>query len=176
MNRRKKLIAGVLALCVVGLILDKTVFQSIDVPATVYARAVGTATEEAATAANKGEPIPELPFPFAVARFKQEADRLDPFRQPIDPESLATAIGREQNEIPTNSVAAIGLSSREFSDAHNLSVILKNDRTSMVVIDEAWFRIGDSLDGCKLAEISGTYAVFACHDGDARLTFQHASE
>lgn len=116
--------------------------------------------------------IPELPFPRGLEPFDQQSPIRDPFALP---ESILAAMTAD-SQTDKHGSSASGhqrlerLSSGAFSARHRLSGVLLQERLRIAVVDMAWVRIGQSLEGCRLTAVSGIEARFECYDGEAVLT------
>lgn len=166
-----------LGVCVVGLILDKTVFRAIDTPAPAHGIEIGyVPTGIRPPGKGESEPIPDLAYPFDVVRFRTANSVLDPFAEPGQEVYAADNVKAVAPGTDTSDSAAAGASSKQFAENHVLSGLVVNEASTFAVLDGTWVRIGESVDGCKLRRITGRNAVFVCQDGEATLTFRHGSD
>lgn len=114
--------------------------------------------------------IPELPFPKGVKPMSPDADIRDLFAPPTRPP--AGDGGRADGSKGANALPKppTDLDVDRFAAKHHLDALLTDERLRIAVVDDYWLQIGQSLDGCKLIEVMGTRATFACYNGTVALT------
>lgn len=122
-----------------------------------------TAAAESASSSGNNL-IPEIPFPRGVKTGSNGPPLRDFFRPPFRDQPARGNLDQRAQQEP------LAPSREGFADRHRLQVVLTRDGFRVAVIDGAWMRPGDTLDGCVLQEIRGTQAIFACADGEAALT------
>ncbi len=152
----------------VALVVDRCVLTpSMTMPATVAASAT-TAPPPTAASAPSAETLAtlELPFPRAIPAW----DPQSPIRDLFAPFSDDDAADKRRARSPRSAEAGHGTCAGLASQRH-LEAVLVQDSLKIAILDGAWVRIGESVNGCVLTEIVGNKVRFHCRDGDTLLTF-----
>ncbi|MGB2984558.1 MAG: hypothetical protein WBE26_01635 [Phycisphaerae bacterium] len=112
--------------------------------------------------------IPELPFPRGLEPLDQQGLARDLFAPPTLATDRDSSTDKDQRE--TNGRGgARRANSATFVTQHRLNGVLVHQRLKIAIVDGAWVRIGELVDGCTLAAVSGNEARFQCHDAEAVL-------
>ena len=183
-SRKKKLYGLLIAVGAVALAVDRIFLSGGPAPAGAAGTVMSTGSKSvgvepaasnaarpnASTAENAASTgnrlIPDIPFPRGVAPWDPDKPMRDLFRPPFQ-EVSNLGDGANSNSVRK----ARDLPGRDgFSDRHKLQLVLTKENFHVAVIDGAWLRVGDSVEGCVLREIRGAAAVFSCHNGDAALS------
>ena len=173
-SRRKSYLV-LLAVAALGLVIDRFVFtRGATAPdkasAAIVARSPvgrGTATRIAGPSAS----IPEIPFPTGLVTAEALATIPDVFAPP----SVRMRGGSGAGPPYTTGMGHSGrepsqrLSGAAFENRHSLDGVLSHERLKMAVSDGRPVRMGDTIDGCTLKNVSGYRARFECYDGPAVL-------
>jgi hypothetical protein len=165
------LIVSGLALAVDRFVLSGSVSAPEKVKASPPEALASPADSTVAAAEGEAPAIPELPFPHGVERFTFGSDIPDLFAPPrhfVRGDTVPSVTGVDnpggEDKPPTR-----GLNSSAFAIQHELDGVLDHQRLKIAIIGGRWMRIGDEIDGCTLARISGDVARFECRDGEAVL-------
>lgn len=179
-QRRRKLYLALLGLAAAGLVIDRFVLTqsatapaSAGIPASPHAT-TGIQAENAGKTGLPGGPstsIPEIPFPRGLQTAKDKRPILDLFAPPHVRLQNKSSAGLSHNRGPIRSGAGLPerLSGAMFERRHTLEGVLVQQRLKLAVLNGRSMRIGDSIDGCKLTEVSGYEARFECDDGPVVL-------
>ena len=180
-HSRRKIYLVVLAVSALGLVIDRFVFtRGATAPAEASAATVarprdgrGAATDNAGPSAS----IPEIPFPTGLVAAAALSTIPDVFAPPS-----VRLRGRSDAGQPYNAAMGNGgrgpsqrSSGAAFESRHTLVGVLIYQRRQvglpmkMAVLDGRPVRIGDTIDGCTLQDVSGYRARFECYDGPAVL-------
>lgn len=176
MSRQKKrtylvlMAIGAAALAVDRFVLPTPVTEpgtAVALSTTTPAATVDHSDTESAPALS----IPELPFPRELKPLDQTAVVRDLFAPP------SSALHPNTDGAPTDKDASMtGNGDRTgeatgaaFLTQHRLTGVLIRKGLKIAVVDDAWVRIGQELDGCKLVALTGNEATFACPDQDVVL-------
>ncbi len=181
MSRRKRSTYLGVMLCVgIALIVDRCFLSNGTVEPAV-AEAVEK-TPSAATISMSPSDVaptlsmPELPFPRAVAVYNARLPIRDLFAPPeavLNRNLHGTAT--DKNHPGFNPIEQRGrMGHATFVTLHRLNGVIAQERLKIAIVDEAWLRIGQSVDGCTLTAVSGDEVRFACHDGEAMLKVNDA--
>lgn len=174
-HSRRKTYLVLLAVSALGLAIDRFVLtKSTTAPAKASAapgvpargaRPVPTTDTAASTS------IPEIPFPPGL----KTADEHLPIPDLFAPPNLRQR-GESGGGQPHNARTGSGaggpsepLPSAAFEKHHTLDGVLIQQRLRMAVLGGRPVRIGDTIDGCTLEDVSGYRARFECRDGPAVL-------
>ena len=173
-SRRKSYLV-LLAVAALGLVIDRFVFtRGATTPPKASAATVarspvgrGTATGSAAPSAS----IPEIPFPTGLVAAEALATIPDVFAPPSVRMRGGSGAGPPYNTGIDNNGRGPSqrLSGAAFENRHTLDGVLSHQRLRIAVLDGRPVRIGDTIDGCTLKDVSGYRARFECHDGPAVL-------
>lgn len=179
---RRKLYLVLLAVSALGLAIDRFVLTgSATAPTEASAATVarpsvgrGAATEIAGVSAS----IPEIPFPTGLVA----AEALSTIPDVFAPPSVRLR-GKSGAGPPYNAGIGNGgrgrserLSAAAFESRHTLDGVLVYQRLKMAVLGGRPVRIGDTIAGCTLEDVSGYRARFECHDGPAVLIVKDTGE
>lgn len=177
MTRRKKHVyLTIIGLGAIALVVDRLLLpQDTATPATAAADvSPQQAHEDTGVASVPRLPIPELPFPNGLDAFalsQSPGGPRDLFARPVSQSDLTTENpGTDKNGRRgrgKNSPRKLGHA--EFERAHTLGGVLIHQRLKIAVVNGAWMRTGDSIDGCRLARVDGNQVAFECYDGTALL-------
>lgn len=179
---RRKLYLVLLAVSALGLVIDRFVLTgSATAPteasaATVVRPPVG---RDAVTSnAGPSASIPEIPFPTGLVAAEALLTIPDVFAPPS-----VRFRGKSGAGPPYNAGMGSGgrgpserLSGAAFESRHTLDGVLVYQRLKIAVLDGRTVRIGDTIDGCTLKDVSGYRARFECHDGPAVLKVRDTGE
>jgi hypothetical protein len=174
--RKKQVYFGImivsgLALAVDRFVLSESVTAPDEVKASPQETPASLAGSTGAAAEEEVPAIPELPFPRDVERFEFGSDIPDLFAPPrhfVRDATIPSVTGADDPG-SENIPPPRGLNSGAFTIQHELDGVLDHQRLKIAIIDGRWMRIGDEVDGCTLARISGDGARFECRDGEAVL-------
>ena len=128
------------------------------VPAVTGSRSVETAAS-----------VPELHFPRNLPTYEPSRPLRDLFAAPVRFAERAPAgpvvkfdrFGRRIEDEHTAQAA--------FVERHTLTAVLVQRDVQIAVVDDAWLRVGDELEGFRLEAIEGEIARFRGPDGAAEL-------
>ena len=151
-----------------ALVVDRCVLTpSVTMPATVAASVAATSPPPPAASAPPAETlvILELPFPRAIPAWDPQSPIRDLFALFSDED----ATDKRRTRSPRGADAGQGTCAGLLSQ-HHLEAVLVQDSLKIAILDGAWVRIGESVDGCVLTEIVGHKVRFRCRDGDTLLT------
>lgn len=179
-TRRKRVYVGVIILAVAALAVDK--FFLSEGQAAGLSPHGSTAPAEARGSVDRRPMspeavptvrIPEVPFPRGLEPLDPSAgvfirDFFAPPESALNrdpPDSQTDKSGRNANQPDRH--GRLGRST--FVSRHRLSGVLLDQRLKIAIVDGTWLRIGQSLNGCTLASVSGNEARFECYDGEAVL-------
>ncbi len=165
--KKKKVYFTVMLISACALVVNSFVLSS-DLPEPeTPARKDGTASD--ASSSVSGLPIPELPFPRGISPIDPEAEVPDLFAPP----HLKRRFDGVDADKPAGNAAQLSapghLSSASFEEAHHLNGILVDQRLKIAGLDGQWVRIGTSVDGCTLTDISPREVTFRCFDNSVIL-------
>ena len=172
-RRKKRIYAAILALAGSALLLDRVMLvgppqaASADNVAHRSLSALGVQTPTARTPPLAPTPFPELPLHDTLPRH---------LRDVFAPAALAqnALLGPEQEDaipaIDSRRGETGAVQPERFEEDHRLLAVMISDHVTVAVVDDRWLRVGDSLDGCELVEISGTGVSFRCPHGTAFLS------
>ena len=166
---RKRAYLMVLAVGALALAVDQCVLTSGGTePSTAIAANSGlpVAGPSPGATAEPARSIPELPFPRGL---KSTSGQM-PIRDLFFPPNLAGTRGSARlaaDKGRRNASDSVGRAM--FVTRHRLDGVMALQRLRIAVVDGAWIRVGDSLDGCELTDVSGNEARFECADGEATL-------
>ncbi|UCC30297.1 MAG: hypothetical protein JSU86_19115 [Phycisphaerales bacterium] len=115
--------------------------------------------------------IPELPFPRGLDKWNSQSSIRDLFAPPVAvlrAESQGTKADKDRpgTDRPQHPEQA---SSDVFLTQHRLNGVMVDERLKIAIVDGTWIRIGQTVDGCTLTDVSGNEARFECHDREAVL-------
>lgn len=172
-KRRRLTYLGIMIVGAVALAIDRCVL-----PAPTIAPKSAVAVEQVPSPAQppieSASPsvlgVPELPFPRNLNSYRSAHIRRDIFspsnaiRRRQDPNTLSDKTGSDVVKPSDDPGGA-----ETFSARHALEGVMLYDGLKIAVIDGAWVRIGQKLDGCRLERITGREAHFQCDDGRAVL-------
>lgn len=115
--------------------------------------------------------IPELPFPRGIEPYDTDSPIPDLFTPPesVMARNAADGAAREATQDGEQNTSATGAARATFRLTHRLTGVLIDERLRIAVVDGAWVRVGQSLDGCVLSAVSGNEARFECYDGESVL-------
>ncbi len=121
--------------------------------------------------------IPEVPFPRGLSasdnRLATMRDLFAPPREVL--ERLARKDGTDKDDPAAGSSEGAGRpNSATFVTQNRLDGVLLYQRLEIAIVNGLWVRIGQSVEGCTLAAISGKEARFECYDGEAVLTVNNS--
>jgi hypothetical protein len=153
-----------------ALVVDRCVLTpSVTMPASVAASVAATAPPPpTASAPSPGAPglaILELPFPRAIPAW----DPQSPIRDLFAPFSDDDTADKRHTRSPRGADAGHGTCAGLLSQ-HHLEAVLVQESLKIAILDGAWVRIGESVNGCVLTEIVGNKVRFLCRDGDTWFT------
>ena len=185
MTKRKKTIyAAILALGAAALLIDRLLSPpsvqlaaASDRPLT----ALGVETPEAPAASVAAAPVP------APRRRPSERSEDSPFLPVRDlfatTDTVRTALlGVPDDPLSPNPLSGPGgladvATAAIFEQEHRLTGVMvraagfsPRGDLSIAVVDGVWLRVGDTLDGCKLIDITGAGVSFQCAGGVASLS------
>ncbi|MEK7731181.1 MAG: hypothetical protein AAB363_04920 [Planctomycetota bacterium] len=161
---KKKIYIAFMLLGGAALVVDRCVLTpSVTMPATVAA-AVPPPPAASALPAKTLSTL-ELPFPRAIPVW----DPQSPIRDLFAPFSDEDATDKRRKRSPRGADAGHGTCAGLLSQ-HHLEAVLVQESLKIAILDGAWVRIGESVDGCVLTEIVGHKVRFRCRDGDTLLT------
>ena len=150
-----------------ALVVDRCVLTpSVTMPASVAASVAATAPPPPAASAPSADTLAtlELPFPRAIPVW----DPQSPIRDLFAPFSDDDAADKRRKRSPRGADAGQGTCA-DFVTQHRLEAVLVQESLKIAILDGAWVRIGESIDGCVLTEIVGNKVRFRCRDGDTLL-------
>ncbi len=154
-----------------ALVLDRCVLTpSVTTPAPAAASVPGISAQPPAPATGPPSVAPglatlELPFPRAIPVW----DPQSPIRDLFAPFSDDDAADKGRTRSPRRADAGKGTCAGFVTQRH-LEAVLVQDSLKIAILDGAWVRMGESVDGCVLTEIVGNKVRFRCRDGDALLS------
>ena len=151
-----------------ALVVDRCVLTpSVTMPASVAASVAATAPPPPATSAPSADTLAilELPFPRAIPAW----DAQSPIRDLFAPFSDDDSADKRRTRSPRGTDEGQGTCAGLLSQ-HHLEAVLVQESLKIAILDGAWVRIGESVDGCVLTEIVGNKVRFRCRDGDTLLT------
>jgi hypothetical protein len=166
-REKKKIYIAVMLLGGAALVVDRCVLTpSVTMPATAAASVAATAPPPPAASAPSAETLAtlELPFPRAIPVW----DPQSPIRDLFAPFSDDDATDKRRKRSPRGADAGHGTCAGLLSQ-HHLEAVLVQESLKIAILDGAWVRIGESVDGCVLTEIVGNKVRFRCRDGDTLL-------
>jgi hypothetical protein len=177
---RKKLYGCILLLGLAGLLVDRLLFAepSAAVATTSEPEPVDSEQPDPSAANGPYGPTTGNPGALAAAPFPRELPPLNPNvavrdifaltavarRAMSDPVGLATSGGPLADNVRVH-----GTTIAQFTEKHRLSAVMAGAGARLAIVDDRWLQIGQSVDGCKLLEITGQKAIFQCADGAAEL-------
>jgi hypothetical protein len=173
-RRRKKTYAAILTLGALAVLIDRVMLagpQNAAAEGTVERRslsALGVRTPDAQTPSLAATPFPDVKArrnapggnprdifaPTAAARQALSMSASDPARR-------SSRSPRGDKDVTT---------AERFATDHRLVAIMVSGDVAVAVVDDLWLSVGDSIDGCRLIEITGTTATFRCATGEAALS------
>ena len=106
----------------------------------------------------------ELPFPRAIPAWNPQS----PIRDIFAPFSDKDATDKRHTRSPRGAEAGQGTCAG-FVTEHHLEAVLVQESLKIAILEGAWVRIDESVDGCVLTEIVGNKVRFRCRDGDTVL-------
>ena len=167
LNQKKRVYLGLMVFCALALIVDRVVLHdSVTGPAAV------AAGQLPALPASPTPPlaIPELPFPPGIEPLDPASEIRDLFAPPPIHRPEETDAASDKDPPASAGRSLTGQVSRDlFTTTHVLNALLVNERLRIAIIDGQWRRIGESIDGCTLSDITGSEVRFECYDGTASL-------
>ena len=168
LDLKKRVYLGLMLLCAVALIVDRVVLSdSVTGPAVVAA-----AGRASALPASPAPPlsIPELPFPQGIEPLDPTSEIRDLFAPPPSEPQDQTDAASDNEDSSTPGQNPTGQVPRDlFVTKHVLHAVMVNERLKIAIVDGRWRRIGETIDGCTLTDISGGEVRFECYDGSASL-------
>ena len=168
---KKKIYIAVMLLGGVALVVDRCVLTpSVTMPVPVAASPPHTAAPSAAAEAPlSAETLStlELPFPRAIPAW----DPQSPIRDLFAPFSDEDATDKRRTRSSRGADAGHGTCAGLLNQ-HHLEAVLVQESLKIAILDGAWVRIGESVDGCVLTEIVGNKVRFRCRDGDITLALK----
>lgn len=182
-RRKKQLYAVVMILGGMAMAVDRVILPSgVTDPAVTMAspdRSLGGTQPGPDSCADHPLSIPELPFPRGIVPLDPGARIRDLFkppaaRSPAEPQGDPADNDGDRLE-PQHTPGQ--QTSDMFMTRHHLQAVILNPRLKIAIVDDAWVRLGESVDGCTLIGIEGAKARFECFDGEAVLevTVERAS-
>ncbi len=179
---RRKTYLVLLAVAALGLVMDRFLFTgSATAPAEASAATAARPSVGRGAATGNAGPsssIPEIPFPTGLVA----AEALSKIPDVFAPPSVRLR-GESGAGPPYNAGTGDGgrgpserLSAAAFESRHTLDGVLVYQRLKMAVLGGRPVRIGDTIDGCTLEDVSGYRARFECHDGPAVLKVKDTGE
>ena len=165
---KKQIYIAFMLLGGVALVVDRCVLTpSVTMPASVAASVAATAPPPSAASASSADTLAilELPFPRAIPAW----DPRSPIRDIFAPFSDDDTADKRRTRSPRGADAGHGTCAGLLSQ-HHLEAVLVQDSLKIAILDGAWVRIGESVNGCVLTEIVGHKVRFRCRDGDTLLT------
>jgi len=109
--------------------------------------------------------ILELPFPRSIPAWNPQSPIRDIFAPFSDDDATDKRHTRPQRETDGGHGTCAG-----FVSQHHVEAVLVQENFKIAILDGAWVRIGESVEGCVLLEIVGNKVRFRCLDGDTILT------
>ena len=106
----------------------------------------------------------ELPFPRAVPAWNPHSSIRDIFAPFSDEDETDKRRTRSSRDAEGGHGTCA-----DFVTQHHLQAVLVQESLKIAILDGAWVRIGESVDGCVLTEIVGNKVRFSCRDGDTVL-------
>jgi len=176
---RKKTYVAVLLLCVAALGVDQLFLSGDATDPRSAAGAPDAAMDPSAqgpTSPQREETIiPTLPFPFGVQKYATPSLAEDVF---VPPAFRGSKGGKQADTDMASATLSESstldrLDRTSFASRYRLDGMIETQETRLVIIDGTWIRIGESMGGCRLAEIVERDAVFECFDGQAVLRFSY---
>jgi len=166
---KKKIYIAVMLLGGVALLVDRCVLTpGVTTPAPAAASTPRTAAPSAAAVApSSAETLAtlELPFPRTIPPWDPQAPIRDLFAPYSDDDGADKRRTRSAPGADAGRETCAG-----FAAQHRLQALLVQDSLKIAILDGAWVRIGESVDGCVLTEIVGNNVRFRCRDGDTVIT------
>ena len=158
---KKKIYIALMLLGGAALVVDRCVLTpSVTMPTTAAAstpRAAAPSAEALATL--------ELPFPRAIPAWDPQSPIRDLFAPYSDDD------GADKRSTRTSRGADAGQGTcADFVTQHRLDAVLVQESLKIAIVDGAWVRIGESVNGCVLTEVVGNKVHFRCRDGDTVIT------
>ena len=168
LDQKKRVYLGLMLLCAIALIVDRVVLSdSVTGPAVVAAAGQAPALPASPTPPLS---IPELPFPPGIEPLDPTSEIRDLFAPPLTRRQNGMDAASDNEVSSTAGQSPAGQSNRDlFATTHVLNAIMVNERLRIAIIDGQWRRIGESVDGCTLTDITGGEVRFECYDGTASL-------
>jgi len=162
--RKKKTYAAVLIVAAMALLVDRLLVAGSLAPAaaatdrSLTALGVKTPTEVSALVA-------ATPFPTALPQFSAAGEVRDIFSP--TPRVQNILLGLEQWEDPRAGLASSHRKpetapAKLFEQNHHVTAVMVARQNAVAIVDDAWLKVGDTMDGCELVEITGTNVTFKC--------------
>jgi len=171
---KNKIYIALMLLGGVALVVDRCVLtRSVTTPAPAAASAPtstpGTLGPEKGASGTPGSTETlatlELPFPRAIPPWNPQS----PIRDIFAPLSDEDATDKRRAQSPRGAAGGQGTCA-DLVSQHHLEAVLVQESLKIAIVDGAWVRMGESVDGCVLTEIVGNKVRFRCRDGDTVLT------
>jgi len=164
-GQRKKAYLALLGLAAVGLLIDRLFLESpVTGPDSASAEQVPGSERRPAPAGDSLDAlgIPELPFPANLQRFSPKGDIPDLFADPDEKGDAAAATDNAKVKEDAEAAAA--------KIAGMLQGVFVQGDVQYAVVGGRMLKRGENIDGCTLAEISGTRVKFVCVDREVIAT------
>ena len=173
LNQKKRVYLGLMLFCALALIVDRVVLRdSATGPAVVAAGQIPALPASPTPSLS----IPELPFPQGIEPLDPTSEIRDLFTPPPLRRQNEMNAASDNDDSPTTAPNRTGQAPRDlFVTTHVLHAVMVNERLRIAIVDGQWRRIGESVDGCTLTDITGGEVRFECYDGTASLRL-HADE
>ena len=167
MSRRRR--SAYLALMLLGgaaLMIDRTVLSDgVTGPDSAVATSASDPIIPMASPI-KHQTVPVLHFPRGFDSYEVSEGIRDIF-SPLQKQDIGNGakVGTDKNGLYADgSLAISSASTMAFSKAHRLGGVILSDRLKIAIVDGAWVKVGQVVDGCRLDSVSGNEARFVCRD------------
>lgn len=181
MTKEKKYVyGGVLIAGGLALLCDRVLFSPAPAPASTTEQQAYVGSENSplgsqqSTAASA--PVITRLAAAAFPRSLPEIESLDAIRDMFAPTPTVRSAMLNQPDVedpdsgnPSSIPSRTGVVQR-FLRNHTLTGVMIGKSYAFAIIDGRWMRVGERLDGCELARITGTDATFRCSSGIATLS------
>ncbi len=174
-SQKKRTYLSVLIVGAVALLIDRFVSSTGSTTPRPAAAAGFTLPPPSGAAAFA---IPELPFPKGVVSLGQHVELRDLFLPPMfraagpdegDSADQQAGFAGNPRRNPSGDRRWDALSTARFVREHRLDAVLIDEGLRIAIVNGLWLRVGQSLDGCTLKDITGNAVTFECDDEVAAL-------
>jgi hypothetical protein len=120
---------------------------------------------------NERETVPALHFPRGFDSYEVSdgiRDIFSPLQEHIGGQGVKDGTDKSGQQV-NDSHRLSSASAMAFSKSHRLEGVVLSDRLKIAIVDGAWVKVGQIVDGCKLHSVSGNGARFVCRDDAVEL-------